>query len=613
MGIRYVTFRVLYELKRRSGVLKLSYPINPPFQTWVTLSDWRKSAPAFFFDSRSNFSTTTTPSNRLLQKANRIFQGDVQFFHGEWGKIDPHDWLTNHSTGYRYDTQNHWTEIPDFHPEFGDIKYVWERSRFSFLQTILRYDTQTGSDSSNWVFDQLESWITYNPINQGPNYRCSQETSLRVFNWTLALYFYRDSPNLTEDRFHKILFHIYWQLRHVRSNIHFSRIGVRNNHAITETLALYSAGLLFPFFEEAAEWKVSGKKWFEQEIEYQVYDDGAYLQFSFNYHRVVIQLLTWAIALAHRHGEKFQDVVYQRAYASLTLLLTCQDTRSGQLPNYGANDGSLFFQWNDTNFRDYRPALDALHYLLTSANFYPAIFEDREWFGIERGLNLFSTLKIGHGIFSFPQGGIHIFRKEGFLVMINCARYKDRPSQADNLHLDVWFQGNNVLRDAGSYRYNAEPEMVKFFFGTESHNTIMLDDNDQMLKGPRFIWMDWSAAIEAKWEVHGEENIFHGVARVYQYMGNVIHARTVRIDAAGRSIIITDQISGARQKTMRQLWHIDPAWKDRIHFQSETVQGKPIRNEEMKYYSPTYGVLEDSLQIEFQTTQHLITTQIRFA
>ncbi len=33
--------------------------------------------------------------------------------------------------------------------------------------------------------------------------------------------------------------------------------------------------------------------------------------------------------------------------------------------------------------------------------------------------------------------------------------------------------------------------------GTESHNTIMLDNLDQMLKGERFVWYNWSQALDA--------------------------------------------------------------------------------------------------------------------
>ena len=31
-----------------------------------------------------------------------------------------------------------------------------------------------------------------------------------------------------------------------------------------------------------------------------------------------------------------------------------------------------------------------------------------------------------------------------------------RPSQADALHLDLWHRGVNLLRDAGTFSYNAE-------------------------------------------------------------------------------------------------------------------------------------------------------------
>ena len=109
-------------------------------------------------------------------------------------------------------------------------------------------------------------------------------------------------------------------------------------------------------------------------------EDGTYLQFSMNYHRVVVQLLTWAITLADRNGERFCDEVYKRAYQSVNFLYQCQDDLTGWLPNYGSNDGALFFKLNDCDYRDYRPQLDALHYLLTSEHLYDKQYEDREWY-----------------------------------------------------------------------------------------------------------------------------------------------------------------------------------------------------------------------------------------
>jgi hypothetical protein len=46
----------------------------------------------------------------------------------------PPDWFVNPWNKTRYDIPDrHWTEIPDFIPELGDIKTVWEASRFDWL------------------------------------------------------------------------------------------------------------------------------------------------------------------------------------------------------------------------------------------------------------------------------------------------------------------------------------------------------------------------------------------------------------------------------------------------------------------------------------------------
>jgi hypothetical protein len=92
---------------------------------------------------------------------------------------------------------------------------VWEKSRFSYLYTIIRYDFHFGSDQSAFVLHEILDWINKNPLNFGPNYMSSQEIALRLLNWTFALYYYKNSPQLTEETFQKILHSIYWQAKHI--------------------------------------------------------------------------------------------------------------------------------------------------------------------------------------------------------------------------------------------------------------------------------------------------------------------------------------------------------------------------------------------------------------
>src|SRR5690606_19523433 len=114
----------------------------------------------------------------------------------------------------------------------------------------------------------------------------------------------------------------------------------------------------FPFIPETEQWSVKGRKWFEKEVDYQIYDDGTFLQFSMNYHRVMIQLFSFGLALSEIHGERFSDKVYSKAYKSLDFLYQCLQEENGLLPNYGSNDGAWFFPLSDTDYRDYRPQLN---------------------------------------------------------------------------------------------------------------------------------------------------------------------------------------------------------------------------------------------------------------
>jgi hypothetical protein len=547
------------------------------------------------------------PDSKLKKAFEKIMNGEISFFSAQYVDLGlDYDWLTNPDSGFRYDINKHWTVVEDYSKEAGDIKYVWEKSRFSFLYTIIRYDYHFNENHASFVFEQITDWIEKNPLNCGPHYKCSQEISLRLFNWIFALYFYKNTEVLTGEIFQKIIRSIYWQLHHVYHNIRFSRITVRNNHALTETLALYIVSSLFPQFPHASKWKRKGKKGFEQEIAYQIYDDGAYLQFSMNYHRVVIQLLTWAIQIAGLNRETFAPVVYDRAYKSINFLFQCQEESNGYLPNYGSNDGALFFQLSGNDYRDYRPQLNALHILLTGKSLYNETYEDALWYG--NGINLnFEPLKKQYGTIRFETGGYYLIRESETLTFIRCGKHKDRPAHADNLHIDVWYKGENLLADGGTYKYNAKDDELKYFMGTASHNTVMLNEDDQMLKGERFIWYCWSQAMDVHLEEYADYYEFRGKVACFRYLSSrIVHERIVRKFKNKPEWIIEDIIHNKPDKTqLNQLWH-SPAG-ERLIFDSKAIMKKGKTD-----YSTRYGQKESIDQFAFctDTKENTIKTKI---
>jgi hypothetical protein len=614
MGLRYTVFRLWHEIQIRTGLLKLRFPARATHGPFISIGLWRK-LPVYFFFGAGDIEVVRDRSLLDLEsKAVNASQNKFRYFSHKLYHVP--DWHTNPLTGFSYDPHQHWTTISDFSRDAGDIKFVWEKSRFTFLYDLIRYDFHFEKDQSESVLWFMEDWIDQNPVNCGPNWRCGQEITLRVLNWVFALQYYSGSENLTVHRFNRLIASIYDQMRHVEAHIQFSLIAVRNNHALTECLGFYLVGLLFPFFSESKRWKKKGKKWFENEIRFQIADDGTFLQSSVNYHRVVVQLLTWAIRLAELNNERWDDIVYERASKSLFFLQACQDTGTGELPNYGNNDGALFFPLTSCSFRDFRPQLAALanvlgvrtHYGLGEWN------EEAAWLG--KGLDAGGDEPmVSHSInaLNFPIGGYYVLRDPDTITFLRCGKYSNRPFQADNLHLDIWVNGENIIRDAGSFLYNTDENWTGYFSGTASHNTVMLGGLDQMRKGARFIWHDWiEYAKGAAWTEENAWLIEAEFAGFKQLGSKIVHQRKVVKQAGHLHWIIEDRIGNMPEGIfMHQIWHPSEYFFNHFNISSFEENGREIMSRESTgWYSGFYGDKVSSRRLVFSTGGRFIRTVI---
>ncbi|WKK67366.1 alginate lyase family protein [Lutimonas zeaxanthinifaciens] len=596
-------------VKTKLGIIESKFPTEPELKTFISLDRWRQETPLFFFQDRSDILLSKKKSTQLEKSLEEIMSGTYTFFSNLKFELGmDYDWVTNPDTKYKYDINKHFSKIEDLSKTAGDIKYVWEKSRFSFLYEIIRYDYNYDEDHSEFVFDQIIDFIERNPINQGPNYKCSQEISLRILNWTFAIYFYKNSPLLDDKRFELILNSIYWQLDHVYKNINFSRIAVRNNHAITEALMLFLSNKLFPFIPESKKWSVEGKKWFEEEICYQIYDDGTYLQFSMNYHRVVVQLLTWGIRFSEIHNDPFESKVYDRAEKSLHFLTTCLNKENGRLPNYGSNDGALFFKLTNDDYRDYRSQLDDLSVVLKKGAKFNT--ESYHWYGLrEKKKEQLNTEVLN----SFEKGGYYIINEPESKTFLRCGGYKDRPHQADNLHLDLWVNGRNYVWDSGTYKYNTDKELSNYFTGTEGHNTLSVNGKNQMLKGNRFIWFNWVKNIHAKLSKDKGEFQFEGGINAFKECGsNIWHYRKVNKQEGRFVWSIEDEVLGIEYPQLTLYWHINPGCESKITFEVINDTGDQIHPViEEKWVSNYYGSKEKSMRLTYNSQSTKLFSTIR--
>ena len=92
-------------------------------------------------------------------------------------------WHRNPLTGVDVKNANlDWWLIPDFDPVVGDIKIIWEVSRFDWVLAFAQ-KAKAGDDNSFARFNLwLEDWCRHNPPYKGPNWKCGQEASIRVMH-----------------------------------------------------------------------------------------------------------------------------------------------------------------------------------------------------------------------------------------------------------------------------------------------------------------------------------------------------------------------------------------------------------------------------------------------
>ena len=76
----------------------------------------------------------------------------------------------------------------------------------------------------------------------------------------------------------------------------------QGNHLLFEAQRMLFAGIYFPEFREAAEWRRSGIEILNREIGVQVYPDGMQFELDFGYHIAAIDIFLKALGMARQNG-----------------------------------------------------------------------------------------------------------------------------------------------------------------------------------------------------------------------------------------------------------------------------------------------------------------------
>jgi hypothetical protein len=571
-GFGECLFLAQYLLRKKLGLLKWKFPLR----SWaeMDLIEWLEpeisqledffrvnmaNGRRFFFKSEQLPGLNKCYAGEVLSHADKILDNKLQlFFDKHYDLVDSANWLSSPLTGHAL-ISKHWSDVTIFDPDLGDIKFIWEPSRFAWVYTLIRAYAATSDEKYSEKFWNLfETWLEANQPNMGHNYVCGQECAIRLMAMCFAYYGLAQSQSSTIERKIKLVTAIAVHADRIEKNIYFA-ISTKTNHSITEAVGIYTAGLLFPELKESGRWFELGKRIFTNEVLRQIDHDGSYIQQSMNYHRLMLQDCLWAIRLAELNNTHFSKQLLNAVQKAGEFLYQMQDDYNGRVPNYGANDGSLIIPLNNCDYLDYRPVLNAINYLFQGRRLYQSgqWDEDLIWFFGPDARNA-PVQSIGKQSSCFNNGGYYTLRGDQSWAMTRCHTHKSRPSHADMLSLDLWYKDINILRDSGTFIYNCEEPWQSYFSSTSSHNTVTIDGKNQMSKGPRFMWFDWtkSKLIMHKSFKSGYAQIFQGQHYGYCRDGmNVIHQRAV-LTLDDKCWLIVDDVLGNGRHESKAVWNL---------------------------------------------------------
>lgn len=535
LGLSNVLYVAYYRFSLKSGLRKKRFPIEQAIQG------------QFFTESKERRKGVEQYLNSSTERADEIMNGLFTYYH--YHKFDlglTPEWFADPFSNKKLKeevTNKHWTDIDEFDLNTGDIKNLWELSRFDWVTDLARgYASSHDKKFLLRLNELLNDWAKNNPTNKGINWRCGQETSIRVMKLYNASVILGITEKITSVLFNFVLSH----LDRINGNIRYA-IAQDNNHGTSEAAGLFvgavwllnqSETLDKEVAQRLNQYKKRGRNILEERINRLILTDGTFAQKSVNYHRVVVDTFSVVLDVIKRYNEpSFNNRIENKLNALGEWLLQMISNDKGEVANIGANDGALFENLHSSNYRDFRPSIQLFFALLNNELVWNdnTLNESLYWRGINlTELNQKKDIELKSGIKDkeFAQ-----LVYNDTVVRVIATQDNFRPGN-DVLHIDVWHKGVNIIMDSGSYSYNDSTS--DYYKSIASHNSLQFGDYEPMPKISRFLNGKW-VKVEGKDIVDNEQEVsWRGSYK--DYRGNR-HKRGMLISKIEKAIYITDSFT----------------------------------------------------------------------
>jgi hypothetical protein len=468
----------------------------------------------------------------IIRRAERLIAGSFDllgYTNLHFGTPIP-DWHFDPVSGKRSRLQ-HWSRFDETDPsETGDKKIVWELNRHQYFTLLGRAYWLTGDETYPEVFvSHLNDWIEINPPKMGLNWISSLEIAYRSISWIWAFHFFRDSPRLRPDLFLTLLKGLYLNARHLER--HLSTYSSPNTHLTGEALGLYIIGTFLREIGEAAQWKSAGYEILIKVLEYQIRDDGGYVEQATQYQRYTADIYLSLSILRNTEGLPVDDLL-QRMLRKMLEFLKHVTQPNGETPLIGDDDGGRLHFLDDRGFADFRSTLAVGATVLSDGSLKFVAGEaspELLWLTGPEGLEAFDRLgpsSVDENTKAFEHSGCYVIRDgwepESDFVLIDCGEHgfmKGGHAHADALSFVMSVRGIPVFVDSGTYTYTVDKEARDYFRSSAAHNCVSVNGASSSVPDGPFSWKSTTVSKVLEWRTDATRVLFRGTHNGYQRFG----------------------------------------------------------------------------------------------
>jgi hypothetical protein len=451
---------------------------------------------------------------------------------GSWPILPSHEYTGVHSY-YRDDRP-------------GDVKYPWELNRHQYFFTLGKCYARVRNDLYvDMIVDQVIDWLDKNPYRVGMNWVSAMEVGIRLISWCNAFWLIKDSEAFQARGLQPMIRGMYQHALHLDRHLTTDWL-VRNNHILGETAGLFLFAVLFPQFRESARWRRKALRIFTHELQAQFFSDGVNREQATGYHRFVVDFVLLVLRVAEVNeialpkdfgiagsGSRGRSPSLLEKMLEYEHALIAPD---GRVPQVGDCDDGRGFIFDDAqNFFDFRPWQAAGEKIFGRTDFAEAGVKSEEywwWRGVEGleeieeaiaarygngatspvpeagkeavkakpsqpppvSLSSYPTYPTNPSYHYFPEGGQAVLRSGGNYLHVRCGPFglggdgASAHSHGDMLSPVIYWDGQPLVVDPGTYAYLCETEWRDRFRSTAMHNTVGPRGLEQ---APMFPLKDW--------------------------------------------------------------------------------------------------------------------------